>query len=152
MFFLCCKFYKFFFEYFKFHIKKLLLLFQTAILILHPPRKFFFSRSSVRRCSSKALRSSSSVIPHMPPYPYTHAANNTNRLIIQYFVPDYYRRFVLMFIERFFDFVHKTLLFSFPVCAPPSLFREFPVNSSNLRNASFASLFKPVGVLTISVT
>ena len=71
------------------------------------------SRSSVRRCSSKALRSSSSVIPHMPPYPYTHAANNTNRLIIQYFVPDYYRRFVLMFIERFFDFVHKTLLFFF---------------------------------------
>ena len=38
MFFLCCKFYKFFFEYFKFHIEKLLLLFQTAVFILHPPR------------------------------------------------------------------------------------------------------------------
>ena len=40
MFFLCFKFYKFFFEYFKFHIKKLLLLFQTAVFNLHPPGKF----------------------------------------------------------------------------------------------------------------
>ena len=152
MFFLCCKFYSSSSSILNFMSKSFCCCSRRRSFILHPPCKFFFLPL---QCAALLLQSFTFFFqchPHMPPYPYTHVANHTNRLIIQYFVPDYYRRFVLMFIERFFDFVHKTLLFSFPVCAPPSLFREFPVNSSNLRNASFASLFKPVGVLTISVT
>ena len=38
------------------------------------------------------------------------------------------------------------------VLAPPSLVREPPVTSSNLRSSSFASLDRLVGVETINVT